>query len=863
MKITLYPKYLIRNLFVHGRAKFFKAGYKLLYPECGRQGMTPWQHYVIDGNRKGFGNGNQPSETFFFREGYELEYPDVKAAGVDPWRHYAEKGLAEGHDNGHHPRVDLFFAAGYLVMYPDVVKSKMDPWMHYVLHGRKEGRDNGLHPNEKQFFASGYLEMYPDVVKSKMDPWMHYVLHGRKEGRDNGLHPNDKQFFASGYLEMYPDVVKSKTDPWRHYVLYGKKEGRDNGLHPNEKQFSASGYLEMYPDVVKSKMEPWVHYVLFGKKEGRDSGLHSRPEPAIPVKLKATAAVKKDDAYSLMKIQTYKRAIDCHKVISFDIFDTLLIRPYLKPTDLFLHIEKQERKPGFAKARIEAEEEARRVEKYVGDITLDMIYKHIGDEFLPLRKREEFFELQVCQPHPVLKELYDYALKENKQIIVISDMYLSKQFLTKLLDKKGYHKFDRVFVSCNEHVSKGEGRLFQTVLDDLKCEPSEVLHIGDNPVSDGANADRYGIDHLIIEKVSEHLFKTNPKAALLSNVNADKFEISLYLGILAINSASAQEYLNEQMYFENLGYEYGGIVAYQFIKFIYEDCLKNNITDIAMISRDGYTLQRVFDLFNSKKLNSHYVYAPRYLCNLISCQYNPESDEQVDAFAGYYREALQSSKNDGVSHKYSYQENLKFIEDNKEEINSLAKEKKSEYLEYLSQFSYDSSRLAMVDLTTGWHTTQKFFETIYKEKEIIGYYWRSTSKEIYFNEKVYDRNSETCDLLAPNGAWDFMEFLITAPEFPVKDVVHGQPVYKNTDNVNEQFRVRIYPYISDGIMRFVKNVLEIFGNIDINVSPLVVAKWICTLYHNPTDVDKKFMLNIRRAGDVNHSKYSYMFDSWR
>ena len=51
--------------------------------------------------------------------------------------------------------------------------------------------------------------------------------------------------------------------------------------------------------------------------------------------------------------------------------------------------------------------------------------------------------------------------------------------------------------------------------------------------------------------------------------------------------------------------------------------------------------------------------------------------------------------------------------------------------------------------------------------------------------------------------------------------------------------------------------------IDINVSPLVVAKWICTLYHNPTDVDKKFMLNIRRAGDVNHSKYSYMFDSWR
>ena len=30
MKITLYPKYLIRSMFVHGRHDFFKAGYKLL-----------------------------------------------------------------------------------------------------------------------------------------------------------------------------------------------------------------------------------------------------------------------------------------------------------------------------------------------------------------------------------------------------------------------------------------------------------------------------------------------------------------------------------------------------------------------------------------------------------------------------------------------------------------------------------------------------------------------------------------------------------------------------------------------------------------------------------------------------------------
>ena len=58
MKINLYPKYLLRSLFAKDKNSFFSAGYKLLYPEYGRHGMTPWQHYVVDGKRKGFCNLN-------------------------------------------------------------------------------------------------------------------------------------------------------------------------------------------------------------------------------------------------------------------------------------------------------------------------------------------------------------------------------------------------------------------------------------------------------------------------------------------------------------------------------------------------------------------------------------------------------------------------------------------------------------------------------------------------------------------------------------------------------------------------------------------------------------------------------------
>ena len=42
-----------------------------------------------------------------------------------------------------------------------------------------------------------------------------------------------------------------------------------------------------------------------------------------------------------MPFDYIKNQIDSHLVISFDIFDTLLLRPYAKPTDLFLHLEKK------------------------------------------------------------------------------------------------------------------------------------------------------------------------------------------------------------------------------------------------------------------------------------------------------------------------------------------------------------------------------------------------------------------------------------------------------------------------------------------------------------------------------------------
>ena len=60
------------------------------------------------------------------------------------------------------------------------------------------------------------------------------------------------------------------------------------------------------------------------------------------------------------------------KVVSFDLFDTLLIRPFARPTDLFRLMERFYDVPGFADRRIQAERDAR---KMIGHgVTLEDIY---------------------------------------------------------------------------------------------------------------------------------------------------------------------------------------------------------------------------------------------------------------------------------------------------------------------------------------------------------------------------------------------------------------------------------------------------------------------------------------------------------
>ena len=192
-------------------------------------------------------------------------------------------------------------------------------------------------------------------------------------------------------------------------------------------------------------------------------------------------------------------ALCCYDVISFDIFDTLLFRPFSAPTDLFYLLGAKLEYMNFHDLRIAAEHECRQA-KYRSQGTYEVTLREI---WIQLQENtglcaesgaamEEEMELSLCYANPFMLEVFRGLREQNKRIVITSDMYLSYDFLTKLLEHNGYAGFERLYVSCEYGCSKGNGGLYEAVKRDFH-HGEKLIHVGDNEKSDVRMARRAGL----------------------------------------------------------------------------------------------------------------------------------------------------------------------------------------------------------------------------------------------------------------------------------------------------------------------------------------------------------------------------------
>ncbi len=563
-------------------------------------------------------------------------------------------------------------------------------------------------------------------------------------------------------------------------------------------------------------------------------------------------------SFNLSKV---KKQIEQHEVISFDVFDTLLLRPYIRSSDLFMHLERLENAQGFAKARIEAERAARRRHSEKKDISFDEIYAEIAPQFKSLQSKEMALERQTLTANPEIKEAFDYALQQGKRVVITSDMYLPTSFLQQVLEEKGYTGFHKIYVSGDIGKSKHKGSLFDYLLKDEKIEnAASVLHIGDSNGSDKNMAEKKGISAIWYPKRIDRLLAKDKRAKIFYDEHKNELDASILLGMLALHNPTDD-------YWHDFGYTYAGPTILGFMKWLDNQAQRDDCKEILFVARDGYTPEKVFNIIKTDEdIRTHYVYSSRRFSSFINFDYVRTGVKDLNSILNYFKSKNEFlNKNTPIAQ--SEEEGIKFIEDNKDIYFELVEKERQKYAHYFDQFELRDEKLMLVDSISCELSAQRSIVSALPQKSIEGCYWvfrKNIFEKIFgtlkYHVETYQSSYE--QKFRNWRHWNFMELLMTAPT-PSLDTIddNGKPVFlKSTED--EVKRIEIYPHISDGAVKFAQTYVDIFDKKEIYFSSEMLVDWVNIFFDVPTKTDKEHFIDIKHGGDRNHSRYYRLMEHW-
>lgn len=322
------------------------------------------------------------------------------------------------------------------------------------------------------------------------------------------------------------------------------------------------------------------------------------------LRVKRIGVNPQDDIYEEKKVRLHEsseleKSMDTERliekvhsadVVSFDIFDTLIFRPFSAPVDLFSILGEKLEILDFKNIRIMQEQLARldhfekngNYEVSLADIW-NRIEREVGISAEAGMRQELELEKTLCYANPKMLKLYDSVRQAKKTIVITSDMYLTSDILRDLLHKNGYSGFKEIYVSSEYGASKAEGSLFEILK--KKYQGKKILHIGDNAVSDIENAHKAGLETFYYENVNKHSieFRAYDMSALIGSAYRGVVNNHIYCGV--------QPYSVEYEY----GYIYGGLFVLGYCAFIHDYCTKNHVEKVLFLSRDGDILKQVYE----------------------------------------------------------------------------------------------------------------------------------------------------------------------------------------------------------------------------------------------------------------------------
>lgn len=497
------------------------------------------------------------------------------------------------------------------------------------------------------------------------------------------------------------------------------------------------------------------------------------------------------------------------EVISFDLFDTLVMRKVMSYTDVFDILDCQLRDkgiiiPDFAKHRLFAEKNLSKEKPSRLEQIYEAVLRSAGGAFLSaeeLAEQEWQLDFSLLSVRESVKDVFDSFVSMGKRIIITTDTYYSKQQITEILDKFGFHGYDDLLVSCEYGTAKTQ-ELFSILSE--KYSGKRILHIGDDEFADIEKSGSHGIASFRIYSAAALLNALGGLGAEdeISSIS-DRVKMGIFLSRI-FNDPFRFEDEERRLSVKDasdIGYLFCGPMISDFTLWMKDNVAGQGYNQILFGARDGYLIEKLFQMMGTSI--SHYYFLTSRTAAIRAGMESQDDIDYVDSmkFFGSSEETLKVRFGIDVNDVNTIDRNSAILEKGKFQ--------RANYHKYIDKLGIAGGDLAFFDFVAKG-TTQMYLQKLFSQ-HMKGFYFLQLEPEFMADkgldiEPFYSDEEKNSSAIFDN--YYILETILTAPYPQMEEMDNdGNPVFaKETRSAQD---LRVFDRAQRGIMGYFEDYLSI------------------------------------------------------
>lgn len=507
--------------------------------------------------------------------------------------------------------------------------------------------------------------------------------------------------------------------------------------------------------------------------------------------------------------------IDQADIVSFDLFDTLIMRKVFAYTDLFDVLENKLVQqgvyiPDFAGLRLSSEKEcSKECAPGLVDIYEDVL-RRAGGSFLSaeeLAQMEWELDRSLMIPRLSVCEMFRNTIRQGKRVVITTDSYYPEEQIREILASFRIEGYETLFVSGERGVSKTQG-LFESLRDMGSDKTEKILHIGDDEAADIECAKKYGMDTYRVYSGAElfdllgGLGVEKETASLADRVKVGLFVSRMFNDPFVFEEGDRRLSVSDAF---DVGYLFCAPMITDFSIWLRARVKQEQIPQILFCARDGFLVGRLYRMID-KDTKAYYFLASR----TAAIRAGVEDDNDIS-----YVDSMKffGTEEDNLRVRFGIEKADIGGGNRNEAILKRSGVLRRNYKKYIGKLGVENDGAAMFDFVEKG-TTQLYLQKLF-EQHIKGFYFLQLEPEFMADkgldiEPFYSDEEKNTSAIFDN--YYILETMLTSP-YPATEEFDedGNPVYSKETRSEQD--IRCFKRAQDGIVSYFDDYISILPEV--------------------------------------------------